>query len=277
MTVMEQPGTARHIEIATVVLPVDFSPLSWQALPLASHVARRFGARLEPFHVDTASPWRDEESATLHLRATPFGRPVSVAVTASPDPVGGIVRFAAHDPRTLIAMSAHGHSGLGELAFGSVCEGVLRAADSTVLTVGPHFDVERHAFVRRVVACVDMTSGGEAIVPEAFGWARALDVPLELVTVQAHPSSSDSPDQEDAARFEQLVRDLGAVDPRVGGLVLRGSRPAAEIVRHVTALRGTLLAMATHARPAIARTIVGSTAAAVLRHGPTGLILCRRP
>jgi nucleotide-binding universal stress UspA family protein len=102
-------------------------------------------------------------------------------------------------------------------------------------------------------------------------------VPFELVTVLGHPTSSDSSEQEDAVRFEGFVRELGTVDPRVTGLVLRGNRPAAEIVRHVTALRGTLLAMSTHARPAVARTIVGSTAASVLRHGPTGLLLCRRP
>jgi nucleotide-binding universal stress UspA family protein len=277
MTVMEQPGTARGVEIATVVLPVDFSSLSWQVLPLASHVARRFGATVRPFHVDTASPWLDETWATLQLRATPFGRSVSVGVTASASAVDGILRFAREDPDTLIAMSAHGHSGLGELALGSVCEGVLRGTDAAVLTAGPSFEIERHAFVRRIVACVDMTSGGGLIVPEALGWARALDVPLELVTVQGHPASSNRPVQEQAQRFACSVRQLSEADPRVSGLVLRGSRPAGEIVRHVAALRGTLLAMSTHARPAVARTILGSTASAVLRHSPTGLLLRHRP
>ncbi len=79
------------------------------------------------------------------------------------------------------------------------------------------------------------------------------------------------------AGFDRLVSDLKTIDDRVSGLVLRGSRPANEIVRHVTALRGTLLAMSTHARPSVARTVTGSTATTVLRHTPTGLLLCRRP
>ena len=276
MTLMEQPGTARHIEISRVVLPVDFSPLSWQALPLALHVGRRFGADVTPVHVDTASPWRDEGDAAAALRATPFGRPITVKVVAAPDPVGGILRFASDEPNRLIAMSTHGHSGFGELAFGSVCEAILRAAETTVLAVGPRFDVARHAFVRRVVACVDLTTGGEAVVPEAFGWARALDVPLELVTVQDRRPTSDNFEQEQSARFDRLVEDLAALDPRVSGVVLRGARPANEIVQHVSALRGTLVAMATRARPALARTIVGSTPTAVLRHSPGGVLLCRR-
>jgi nucleotide-binding universal stress UspA family protein len=276
MTVMEKFGVARKIDISTVVMPVDFSPLSWQVLPLAAHVARRFRAQLRPFHVDTASPWRDESEAALRLRATAFGRPVTVSVVASPDPVTGVTQFAGSQPRSVIAMSSHGHTGFGEIAFGSVCEGVLRSADSTILTVGPKFDIERHAFIRRVVAAVDMTTGGESIVPEAFGWARALDVPFELITVLAHRPSSDRLEQEQQARFDRLVNDLAAVDPRVTGLVLRGARPAGEIVRHVAALRGTLLAMSTHARPMVARTVVGSTATSVLRHSPTGVLLCHR-
>jgi nucleotide-binding universal stress UspA family protein len=122
-----------------------------------------------------------------------------------------------------------------------------------------------------------MTSGGEAVVPEAFGWAQALDVPFELITVQAHAPSSDRIEGEQAAAFDRFVSDLKAVDDRVSGLILRGTRPATEIVRHVTALRGTLLAMSTHARPMVARTVTGSTATSVLRHSPTGLLLCRRP
>jgi nucleotide-binding universal stress UspA family protein len=276
MTVMEKFGTARKVDISTIVLPVDFSPLSWQVLPLAAHVARRFHAQLRPIHVDTASPWRDESEAALRLRATAFGRPVTVTVVASPDPVTGITHFAGSQPRSLTAMSSHGHSGFGEIAFGSVCEGVLRSADATILTAGPKFDVERHAFIRRVIATVDMTTGGESILPEAFGWARALDVPFELITVLPQRPGSDRIEQEQQARFARLVSDLGAVDPRVTGLVLRGARPAHEIVRHVAALRGTLLAMSTHARPMVARTIVGSTAASVLRHSPTGLLLSHR-
>jgi nucleotide-binding universal stress UspA family protein len=284
MAVLEQRSaadmteTTRKVRISTVVLPVDFSTLGWEALPLAEHVARRFDAQVRPVHVDTASPWLDDvtESA-LQLRATPFGRPVSVTVVAAPDPVTGVTDFVGGDPATLIAMSSHGHSGIGELAFGSVGEGILRSTDATVLTVGPRFDVARHAFIRRIVVCVDMTTGGEAILPEALAWARTLKVPLELVTVVSRTATSDLPEQEVAARFDRLVSELSATYPDVTGLMLKGSRPATEIVRHVSALRGTLVAMATHARPAVARTIVGSTAGAVLRHSPAGVLLCRRP
>jgi nucleotide-binding universal stress UspA family protein len=276
MTVMAQVREAPQVRVSTVLLPIDFSPLSWRILPLALHVAKRFGATVQPLHIDTASPWRDEESAPLRLRATPFGHRVDVLVSADSDAVEGILRVAAELPDPLLALSTHGHTGVGELAFGSVSEGVLRRSRGPVLTVGPMFDISRHDRVRRILACVDATSGSDEIVPEAFAWAQRLDVPLELLTVLPSNDRTYQFVQPDAASFEALVAQLSDIDPRVTGLVVNGPRTAREIVQHAAARRGTLLAMATHARPPVARAVVGSTTAAVVRHTPTGLLLCRR-
>ena len=47
MTVMEQVRHVPGLDVENVVLPVDFSPLSWRILPLAEHIA--FGFRFEEF------------------------------------------------------------------------------------------------------------------------------------------------------------------------------------------------------------------------------------
>jgi nucleotide-binding universal stress UspA family protein len=267
---------APPVKVSSVGLPGVFSPLSWRFRRVAVHVAHRLGAAVQPVHIDTASPWKDGESAPLRLRATPFGQRVDVLVSADGDPVDGILRVAASLPEPVIALSTHGHTGVGELAFGSVSEGVLRGTDEPVLAVGPMFDLERHEGVRRIVACVDMTAGGDQIVPDALAWAQRLDVPLELLTVFPGRDRSYELVQPDVASFEQFVSQLAEVDPRVSGLVLHGPRTAREIVMHAGARRGTLLAMATHARPPVTRAVVGSTTAAVVRHTPTGLLLRRR-
>lgn len=282
MTVMDQLFAEQAVDIQTVILPVDFSPLSWRILPLAQSVAKQFGATIQPIHVDTASPWRSgdgrglPEAAPLRLRATPYGHRVDVMVTAEADAADGILRFAHFVPKSLIAISAHGRTGVGEFAFGSVSEEVLRRTSSAVLAVGPTFDVERHADVRRIVACVDMTTGGDAIIPDALTWAQRLDVPLELLTVEPTRSTAYEQTKDDRAVFEHMVSALAMRDPRVSGVIARSPWPAREIVAHAAARRGTLLAMATHARPPVARTVVGSTVMAVVRHSPTGLLLRRR-
>lgn len=282
MSVMDQLFAEQAVDIRTVILPVDFSPLSWRILPLAENLAKRFGAVIQPLHVDTSSPWRAgegggfKEAAPLKLRATPYGHKVDVLVTAEADPADGILRIAHEIPASLIAISAHGRTGMGEFAFGSVSEEVLRRTSSAVLAVGPMFDVERHADVRRIVACVDMSAGGDAIIPDALTWAQRLDVPLELLTVQPTRSTAYEQTKDDRASFEAMVNALATRDARVSGVITRSPWPAREIVAHAASRRGSLLAMATHARPPAARTVVGSTVMAVVRHTPTGLLLRRR-
>ena len=262
--------------IATVYVPTDFSPLSWQVLPLAGYLAKRFGARLVPVHVDTTRPWQPEDAAAIRLRVTPFGRAVDVLVTADADPVRGLERTLARAPGSVLALSTHGRSGFGELTFGSVVEGLLRRIDAPMVAVGPGFDIGRHAFVRRVVAAVDVGATADALVADAVAWARLLEVPLELVHVRAPLYGDGRREPDDVARFEALAAEAAAEDPRVTAVVLPGVRRAREVVSHAAALRGTLLAMSSRARPATERMVVGSAVTAVLRHTPTGVLLLRR-
>ena len=278
MTISQESRTRAGVSIRNIVVPVDFSALSWQVSPLARHLAHRIGADVTAVHVDTASPWRDgADAAVLRLRATPYGRSQDILVAAAADPAEGILDVAGSGSDTLIAMSTHGHSGVGELAMGSVCEKVLRNHDKPVLLTGPRFDITRYGFVRRIVACVDLTTGGDAVVPDALAWARALDVPLQVVTVLPRHDNPDTAVGAAALQFTQLIDAIDDPDGRVSGLLLEGARPAHEIVAHVRGLRGTLLAMTTHARPAIARTVAGSTVMSVLRHTPSGVLVRRRP
>lgn len=278
MTISQESRTRTGVSIRHIVVPVDFSAKSWQVSPLAHHVADRFGADLTAVHIDTASPWRDgEAAAVLRLRATPFGRREEVLVAAAANPADGILNLVGSDPETLIAMSTHGHSGVAELAMGSVCEQMLRRRHEPILLTGPQFDIARYGFVRRIVACVDLTPGGDAVLPDALAWAQALDVRLQVVTVLPRQLDPDLAIGDEALRFSRLIDAIEPFDGRVSGLLLEGARPAHEIVDHVRGLRGTLLAMTTHARRPVTRAVVGSTVMSVLRHTPSGVLVRRRP
>jgi nucleotide-binding universal stress UspA family protein len=260
-------------------MPVDFSQLSWRVLPLARTVAQSFGVDLLPLHVDTASPWREPDDVSrLTLSTAPFGRRLEVDVVAARDPAATIARYARRMAPSLIAMSTHGHTGIGEMAFGSVCEGVLRHTDGPVLTVGPEFDVGRHSVVRRLVVCLDSSADALVVVPDALAWGHVLDVPVELMTVlPGQPITELGTQRAAAAEVERLASELSAEHERVSSLVLHGARPGFEIVRYADAVPGTLLAMSTHARAAVPRAVVGSVVMFVARHSTSGVLLRRRP
>jgi nucleotide-binding universal stress UspA family protein len=269
MTVVERMNVDFRPDFAEIVVPVDFSSLGWRVLPLARTVGRAFGASVRPLHVDTSSPWRAEDAQGMTLTAAPFGRRVVVDVIADPDAAHAVATYVASRERALVAMSTHAHSGVGEMAFGSVSEGLIRQAREPVLMVGPEFDVGRFSTVRRVTACVAGAGDAAAIVPPALGWARAFGVPLELITVQPNEPRTD-------AFVQWLADDLASAYPMVSAMTLVGNRPGREIVRYAKAQPGTLLAMATHARAPLSRVVAGSVVMHVARHSPSGLLLRRR-
>ena len=279
MTILEPTHEVAKLAFSHVVMPVDFSPLSWRVLPLARTVARTTGATLEPLHVDTASPWREpDDGSKLTLTASPFGRRVEVNVVAAKDPAVAIADFAHRSGDALIAMSTHGHTGIGELAFGSVSEGVLRHTDGPVLLAGPGFDVGRHSMLHRIVVCVDASADSLVVVPDALVWAHTFDVPVELMTVlPGQPTADMAPERETAADMERIVRELSRDHERITALVLHGARAGFEIVRYCDSIPGTLIVMSTHARPALPRAVVGSVVMHAARHATTGILLRRRP
>lgn len=280
MTTTHVPPTDVAVAYDRVLVPVDFSALSWRVLPLARRLAHRFDAPLTVLHVDTEAPWadEDEQEVTMRLIESPYGHEALVRVVADPNAADGILHLAKQSRHTLIAMSTHGYTGLAEMVTGSTCERVLRESVDAVLTVGPQFAATRHGVVNRVVACLDMSDEApDRVLGEAQAWAANLDVPLDLVTVLARPVTSDRPEQKLAARFERVVEELTGRGVQATSRMLQGPNPAREIVGYADSTAGTLLILSTHARHAFARTLAGSTATSVIRHSPTGVLLCRRP
>src|SRR5690348_7182941 len=106
MTLLARFEGPARVGFTHVVMPVDFSELSWRVLPLARTVAQTFGADLVPMHVDTASPWREPDDVSrLTLSTAPFGRRLQVDVVAARDPAATIARYARQKSPALIAMS----------------------------------------------------------------------------------------------------------------------------------------------------------------------------
>jgi universal stress protein A len=145
------------MKIRKILVPVDFSLTSLQALGTAIDLARRFGAQLvvlhvfEPFYYGSPPGFvprpaklsglisRQRSGAKMQLERLGHRlrqrrvKPRTLFKTGAPYEV--IVRAAKQQRADLLVIATHGRSGLSRLLIGSVAERIVRAASCPVLTI----------------------------------------------------------------------------------------------------------------------------------------------
>jgi universal stress protein A len=140
-------------KVQRILVPVDFSETSKQALEYAYFIANRFDAKLDVLHVWRPSEYagdqmvvltRSEPELTLstflrnhadqQLSAFLQGVPHSKQLLESGEPAQVIAKVAGEGGYDLVIMGTHGRTGLSHMMMGSVAEKVVRMAPCPVLT-----------------------------------------------------------------------------------------------------------------------------------------------
>ena len=136
------------MNVKTILVPLDGSPLGELALTPAVDLARDKGARLillraaeahtlvaDPTEAQVAAVREAEDYlAAVRARGAAAITEVETSVWYGP-PAEAIVEAARYRGADLIVMSSHGRSGLGRLVLGSVAEMVLRATPTPILLI----------------------------------------------------------------------------------------------------------------------------------------------
>ena len=273
-SVSQQELTTRFEQ---VVVPVDFSPLSWRVLTQAGRIARAFGVPERVVHVDTASPWADEGAQRVVARTAPSGERIDLDVVAARKPADGILNVLGDDETSLLVMSSHGHTAATELATGSTAEELLRRWRGPMLLAGPRHRPSPVPF-RRIVLCVDpdLEADSPPLAGDVMAWAHQFDIPVEVLSVVAPVPASHFEERLRQNERMELAAAAISTDERVAKLVrLEGVWPGQDIARYVDAVEGTLVALPTHARRLPARVVLGSTAFTVLRHAKSPVLVRR--
>lgn len=138
-----------------ILVPIDFSPYSDEAIERAVELAGRYEASITLVHVFEPIALSFPEGSGIHSSLSladvmvelerelekkraateaEAGRPIQ-AFRTSGHPSHEIVDLARSDGFDLIVMGTHGRTGVAHMLIGSVAERVVRTAPCAVLTV----------------------------------------------------------------------------------------------------------------------------------------------
>jgi nucleotide-binding universal stress UspA family protein len=285
-----------------MLVPLDGSSASEQALPLARRIARATLAHVVLVRVAHAFavPGVDPTKAQLAViaeardylekhaaRLSTFGLATeTAAIYGEAGP--GILHELKARRADVVVMGTHGRAGPGRWLFGSVAEEVLRSSPVPVILVPPGapppWPPDRPLCI---LVPLDGSERAESVLEELEAFVARLPADVVLTQVvelkpyglYAEPGVYVGSDPEAAiVDAQRYLADIGARLKRVSHIVrwrVEIGQPATAIARIATAERADLIAMATHGRSGLARLVLGSIAIGVLRHAGIPLFLVR--
>jgi nucleotide-binding universal stress UspA family protein len=257
-----------------LIVPIDGSPASFYALPVASRLATAFDAQLEVIsvrgHFEMASSKRALERELDRLRDV-SGASCQLLITdeTAAQAISDMVRST---PDSLVVMSSHGH-GRSAAVLGSTTDEVLRAISGPIVVVGPNCDVDdASALDGNYIAPVDGSARAEQVLPIVSTWALRLGGNPWLVKAADDIAQPVSDRSYLSAVAHGLRRRTGRV---VGYEVLEGDHAARAIVEFARSSHASLIFVSTHGRTGLARLRSGSVAAEVVRTAPCPVVMVR--
>jgi nucleotide-binding universal stress UspA family protein len=192
-----------------VIVPLDGSELSSQALPYAQLVARSLSAPIElvqaydilpPGMLGTQSQSViDQITDSARDRAAGSLEPVRETLAADGHSVSAfvqrgsaaeaIVAQASTDPTALVVMCTHGRGGIARWVLGSVTDRVLHTIPNPMLIVrstvtGP---ASPESSLQKVVVPLDGSPLAESALPHAATIATALSAGIHIIRVTPTP------------------------------------------------------------------------------------------
>jgi nucleotide-binding universal stress UspA family protein len=192
-------GTS-SLRFGRVLVGIDFSKQSLQALKLAISICEFFHSRLFLAHAAFPPTYgigtdlvpfevldRDLVAARAEVATTIVNEPElstlqPATMVAYDEPVKLIQHVASMQKVDLIVLGSHGATGLERLALGSVAEAVLHRASCPVLIVGPHCRAGGDLF-RSIVFATDLETTGLRGAQYAASLAKEAQGSLMLLHV----------------------------------------------------------------------------------------------
>src|SRR5262245_42918235 len=196
----------KALNIQNIIVPIDFSRMSMQAIQIAKQLARRFGASIHLTHVRQFSyagdfvapappivpfsfiPYEEngKQTALKELRKVATECGVSSAnchILSGAPPFDEICRLGQTIPADLIVMPTHGRTGLKHVFLGSTAERIVQHSSCPVLVTRKNSgESNRSRFrVRTILVSVDFSNCSREGLRYAIAFAHEFGAKIVLL------------------------------------------------------------------------------------------------
>ena len=275
----EEPRRYRN-----VMLPLDGSPTSESAVPLAATIAQRAEATLHVVRVtgpSERSVGSEEYLTQVVARIEAEYGSRAVATAREGKVVDSLVDEAARCDADVTVMATHGRSGLSRLWLGSVATGVLSATDRPLMLFRPDGGAATGAAPQRftkILMPLDGSAPSEECLPHAVALGELFDATYHLTRVVRVPDEVPTAyfDEERASALDYLedhAERMRAEQRTVSTSVRLEQQPARGILAVCATEDCDAIVMATRGREGLGRVLLGSTADKVLRGAEVPMLL----
>jgi len=296
-----------QFKIEKILLPLDFSPTSMEALDYAVWLAKQFRAAIHLAHVyppdEASAPGGghllfqsaeaierlNEELTGIHQKHLPIFRPENCHIRGG-QPYQEIVRLAREIDADLIVLATRGHSGLKHLLLGSTAERVVRSAPCPVLVTRKRKRKSKGSpepfAIRTILVSTDFSQCSLAGTEYAAFLAKKLHATLRLFHAIYPYTNYVFVDRAGvrlsglAEAVEETARqEMDALKQMdfLRGLIVQTEILPGPAVDEICAAAGSpdvdLLVTSTHGRTGLTHALIGSVAEHVVRYAERPVIV----
>jgi nucleotide-binding universal stress UspA family protein len=302
----------KRLKIRNIVVPIDFSEMSVQAIQIARQLARRVGAAIHLAHVrqfnyalDFVAPAPPiipfsfmtyeqvgEQTALKQLKKVAGECGVASAscdVLSGAPPFDEICRLVQAVPGDLVVMPTHGRTGLKHVFLGSTAERIVQHSSCPVLVTRAKAAMSQNgsqAITKTILVPVDFSSCSREGLRYAIAFAnefRARIILLHATYVGYIYSAEgtalyDIPALQKAARkaaerkMRDLVRSMDFGAVKFETAFTDGS-PVVDICAFAKDHDVDLIITSTHGFTGFTHVLIGSVAEQVVRHAPCSVLV----
>lgn len=291
----------------SILVPLDGSAFSEAALPTAATVAARGSGSLELVMVQDPVPaygygvleeqpqaWRAEYLAAVEEELAPRLQDGVQYTLLVGSVTAELERHAEETDPDLVVMATHGRGPFSRFWLGSVADHLVRNSTYPVLLIRPEeggeLDVGASPAFDKILIPLDGSEVGETILDVAVPFGELFDAGFTLTRVVHYPAEVVSSYMPDTVHISEEIVESGKAEAEkylegVAGKLRDAGHtvdtdvrvdvhPASGIQRAAEELGADMVALATHGRGGVERTLVGSVADKLIRstHLPTLVI-----
>jgi nucleotide-binding universal stress UspA family protein len=302
----------KSLSVQNILVPIDFSKMSIQAIETAKRVARPFGATIQLAHVhhfDYPVRFMAPTSPLIPFSAVTFEQdaeerlarqletlankeglsPAACHLLSGAPAFDQICRLAREIPVDLIVTPTHGHTGLKHVFLGSTAERIVQHSPCPVFVVRERKQLSKtrpRLSINTILVPVDFSSCSREGLRYAITFANEFGarIILQHATYLGYIYSSegialyDIPALQEAARenaerqMRKLVRTVKFGQLKFETVLTEGS-PVLDICAFAKDHDVDLIITSTHGLTGLQHVLIGSIAEQVARHAPCSVLV----